>query len=424
MSRLVRRASALLVATLALGACRDDVAAPPGPPYIAIVARVEGRDTAPAFTYRVREASGTLPVDRTLRGGPADTLVLSVQPASYEVTLDGVPPTCAVRDGGRQFIVVPENTNTTVVRWSITCRPALTIATGTDGLMPDSQYVWSLVNAGGGTVRAGTIGATATVAIADVPPGDYLVALDLVDDGCTVTSDGGDRARVTVGAAGGAAATFRVRCSDPARRPALPQLAASAHDGVVAWVARARDPDGDLDSYEWTITDCARRALDGRPPRLRRGLDGDTLAFVAAAFTTLADSVLRRGCLALRVADRDGNTTPFVEVPLVARGAAPVVTVRGSYLGTSGLRAAVAATDAEGDIVGTFGFARLRDGIVGAPDGLPDLAVYNARGYPGVGLPDITFGARPRWDDVLGVVAIVVDARGGFGIATDDDLFR
>lgn len=415
----------LAVAALLLGSCRDAPDAPPGPPYVAIVARIDGEPLATGLTYRIREVSGTLPIDRTVRATPADTLILSVQPASYEITVDGVPGTCGVRDGPRQFIVVPEKSNTTIVRWSITCRPAMAIVTATDGVLPDTQFVWSLIGAGGSVVRAGLMGGNATANLPRVAPGDYQVALDMVDPACTVTSPGGDRVAVSVGAAGGASAYFRVRCSDPAHRPVLRALAGSVRDGVVGFVADAADPDGDLDAYEYVLTDCAKQPVAGALPRLRRGLAGDTLRFVGASFATLPDSLLRRACIGVRVIDREGNTTPFAEAPLGARGGTPpVMTLDAVFLGNSGLRVAVTASSAGSEIAGTFGFARVRDGVIAPPDGAPDLIAWNGRGYPGAGLPDLTFGTAPRWDDILSVIAVVVDGRGNVAWAEDPDLFR
>src|SRR5262249_15572632 len=154
------------------------------------------------YQFRVRELSGTVGVDTSFRASPKDTVIFSVVPASYRVDISDVPGTCGVRDGTVQSIVVPKNSNTSLVRFYITCTPALVVAAYTDGVNPDPDYVLTVQSTTGGDERAFIVQANDTTRIESLSAGTYTVGLRHIAANCVITSDGGDQVTAAISAAG------------------------------------------------------------------------------------------------------------------------------------------------------------------------------------------------------------------------------
>ncbi len=423
----------LLLTLLGLAGC-DGGTQPTQPPYIALIPVItaeSGTDVGTQYTYRVTEISGTLHIDETRRVTPRDTVIIPVKPATYRVTISGLPSQCRVQDGAEIYLLVPEGSNTAVWRFLISCQSLITLTTGTDGYAPDDAYIWELKQ-GGAPVRSGIVGGNDTVRLDGFPPGDYSVELAHVADHCVISSDGGARRPFTTSGGGGARADFRVMCSDPAHRPELLFFAASYHDSTSGLTFRVADPDGDVERYFWDITDChgTSAITDGR--RQRRGLllrapsGPDTLTVFGAIELDLPLGQLAGRCTSIRVQDEYGNTTPVVERPIPAAPAAgPQPALFNARLTTTTtLTTQLQVTAAS--YAGAFAAATLRDGILFPPDGRPDLGVFNALGYPDdVLIPTVPLGGgRPQYYDYYSVIVYLFDAQGNFSRFEDDDLFN
>lgn len=422
----LRLRSTVPAAVLLLAACSGDNAGPAGrvgPPYLAIVARLDvpiGVSAGDQYVFRIAELSGTVGIDTTVLSSPTDTVILSVEPATYRVTLDGLPANCSARDGTVALQEVPAGANTALVRFQVLCRAPLVVETGTDGTGADDQYYVRIVSAGV-PERLRIIGANDTMRIDSLPPGEYDVELGAIAPNCDVTSDGRDRVRVVLPGAGGARASFRVRCSDPARRPRVLDYSAGTQDGGYALQFRAVDPDRDLERYSFDLTDCQGRSVLAKGGRTRRGLSSgrtaraDT-AVVIGAFELGQPAGPGPVCASLRLEDEQGNSTPWLDRRLdrAPGGNAPVFTSAGiGFRGTSAILVNYATADRDDDLVGVFGLARLADGALGPPDGQDDVGAYNAAGYLAPPLPEIPLGnGRPGLADYRSIILFAIDRRG------------
>jgi hypothetical protein len=380
----------------------------------------------------VSELSGTLGIDTVVDAAPDDTVILRLPPATYTVLVDGLPSFCGARYGVEQRVQVPDPPSTSIARYFVYCTAPLTLTTATDGPMPDDGYVYE-IGRGGDPLRSGFLAATDTAYIEGLPAGAYVIRLRHVAPNCVVTTSGGDRSAVSVLPEGGASTAFRVECSDPARRPTMLAFASSYRDGVSAFYARAADPDGDVERYAWDLTDCHGTSVLPEGARIRRGLSSgataglDTVEIVAAFELGLPDADLVGRCTALRVMDEYGNTTPFHEEPIGGEAGAPprIQSFNALLRGTTAIRVTLVADDPDGDFVGTFAAARLRDGILGPADGNPDYGIYHPAGYVGTALPDLPVNSsRIRYDDVLAIIVYVVDRAGNFVRLEDTDTFQ
>ena len=439
-TRPIRVATALIsvLLTTALQGCVSEATAPVGAPYLAIVVLVDAPNevtTRGPYTFRVREFSGTLKYDTTFYATPKDTVILSVDPATYLVEIAGVPQSCGIRDGGAQLVVVPPNTNTSLARFSLNCRNALTIVALTDGNLIDSSYVYT-VSSPNGTNRAGAIASSDTLLIDDLRPGTYVVSLRLVESNCLVLNDGGDNATVSLTASGGATVNFRVTCSEPARRPRVTLFKGSYARGAIGFVLFVADPDKDVERYVWDVTDCQRHSILPGGARRRGGFTGwenvsnrDTSMIIGAYDLPIPDESLTLKCMTIYVADERGNTSEIIETPLVPRQAnrAPVgFGFNATYLGTFALRVTLEVEDPNNDFIGAFAYYTVRDGIVILPaDGQPDRVIFQPPGILGAGLPEIPFDiGYGTWSDYLSVTVYLVDRSGNFTRLEDTDLFR
>lgn len=423
----------LALAALITGCER--VLAPREVSYLAIVALIDaptGISPGSRYAYRVREYSGTLGIDTVVSVAPADTIALPLPSATYLVSLDGVPATCASRYGPESVATVDEGGYTTLVRYYISCRPPLTIRVLSEGTNVDPELVYRLV-AADGAERLGVMGATDTLQLDELAPGRYEFQLHLLAPHCVVTSDGGARRQVEVVPGGGTIVDLHVECSDEARRPALLDFRAAYSNGASVFRFRATDPNRDIERYYWDLTDCRGTSVLPTAGRLRRGLSSgrtagqDTITVIAAFELGLPDSTVRGRCTAIRVADEPGNTTPVWEVQtrVPVAGAAPgAPTFNAFYVGTQAVRTTLTITDPDGDFTGYFVAARLRDGVLAPPNGEPDIGIYNVAGYLTVPPPDLPLTSRIQYGDVLSVIVYLVDAAGNFARLEDGDVFR
>jgi len=403
--------------------------------YLAIVALVDtppGVSAGARYGYRVREVSGTLGIDTTLDVAPADTVILRLPVATYDVALTGLPAWCDSRYGADQFVVVFDPPSTALARYYITCRAPLTVHVSNEGpAPPDPEIVYRLLGDGGAS-RVGILHPGDTLRFDNLPAGAYEFALSVIAVNCVVISDGGARPQVVVPQGGGAVLDVRISCSDPARRPQFLSAAATHRDGVSAFIARIADPDRDVERYVWDVTDCAGTSVLSGGARIRRGLSAgrtrelDSMTVLGAFETGLSAAEVAGRCTALRFEDQYGNTTPVVELPIrAAAGSAPQATMFNAFtIGTTAIHTDLGVADEDGDFVGVFAAARLRDGVLAAPDGTPDIGIYTVAGYLGAQIPDLTLGSRIQYGDVYAVILYLIDAAGHVTRLEDGDPFR
>lgn len=403
------------------------------PPYVAVVTKF---DAAPGvdvghYSYRIRELSGTLGVDTTVvPSSPTDTIIVSVPnvTATYVVSLSGVPAKCISRNGNEAQFIVPEGTNTTIVRYFIICKPLVTLYMSTEGAARDTEYLFRL--SGNGIERVGRLSEQDTVVVEDVPPGDYRFDLAGIADNCTAISQGLREPRITVPDQGGARLDLRVACSDPARRPTIVSMAATYADGVNGLSFVAADPDRDMDWYQWDITDCQGNSVITRGQRTWRGIlatrgNADTVRIGIAVDIEEEVPDFTTRCAALRIWDLFGNTTPVTEIPL--RPNDPSAPVTPSFFNATlptleTLRTQVGVDVASPNYTGLFPTLLLRDGILGTPDGRPDVGIYSVSGYLEPPVPTVALGGRIQWYDVIAVELYVLDRLGNFRLLRDDQL--
>ena len=408
---------------------------PPGPPYLAIVSNlyaVGGATTPTQLTYHIVDAGTGRLVDKRIRVAPKDTVILSVPPSAYLVDLEGLPSRCVVSNGPERGIVLTDETNTGIVRYSIQCSGVVSVAVVADGAELDSSYVY-LVRGASGTEITGVVAANDTATIDDAGAGDYTVRLGGIAPNCVVLSDGGPLQHVTVTATGGAILTFRINCSSLANRPQLLSLRSGHDKGASIFTFQVWDPDGDVDGYTWDLTDCnGTSVLPDSRERTRRNLRSgrgalyDTLTIVGGYETGLAQETVAGRCTEIRVFDEHSNSSVVVSHRIgSATGFPPIVRFFNAILeGQARITSLLLGSDPENDIVGHFIMLRLRDGVLGQQDGKPDYATMDPIGYPGLDVVPIPTTSRVKWDDILAVIAYVIDAQGNVVRVEDADIFR
>ena len=438
--QLVRRAPVVVGAgLLVLAGCPSGESLGPEPrkpPYLAIVAKAEtGILTEPGIKYRYRVKALTTgsTFDTVITVSPADTVILQVEPGTYDVKLGDLPAKCVSRYGLTQEIVVPPGTNTAIARYYISCNVPLAVRVYTAGLAVDPNFIWQLESRTGSHNLTGVIqNRDETLIFSSISAGDYTVSLWNAPEQCVFTNNGGRHQKVTVKPTGGGALTFSVICSKPANRPEVIDFRWTYHDSSVVFLATLKDPDYNLSSYIFDLTDCEGNTVLSKGSVQRAGLSAGRTAYqleptVIGAFEFgLSDRELAGHCASLRVEDLDGNTSPLVErLPTFTGESAPEATRFNAVLFSQQLlRTTLAARDADGDFFGTFVMARLRDGALSPPDGAFDLGIYNAAGYEGTTIPDLPLGGRIAYTDVYGIIVYLVDLHGNFRKYVDDDTFK
>jgi hypothetical protein len=416
-------------------ACSDSTEPTPGPPFLAIVTKLEqgtALDSAATYTYHVKNLSvGTAPLDTVIRATPADTVILSVPASTYSITLDSLPPKCNSRRGNQEVLVLDPQTNTGLARFLLFCNPTLTIAVQTQGPTPVEEYVWSVSNEEG-LSRSGIVAAIGASDVDGLPAGEYRVQVALVGTGCIAANSGGLSQRVIVPDEGGVAVDFRIVCSDPATSPMVRAFRWSYHDSTAAFVATLTDADRNVSNYVFDLTDCAGTSLLPGGPLFKDGLDAgrtarlDTVVVLAAYELNLPTADVAGRCALFRAEDARGNSSARVEVPLEARAGEPPAADQFNAIlnGETRLHVTLTADDPDADFTGTFVALRLRDGTLGAPDGRDDTVPYNIQGYLGTALPDATLGGRILFTDVYAAIVYLIDAQGHFTRLEDPNTFE
>ncbi len=436
-------ARVLVAGLVGFAACKGgDSLGPSGakPPYIAVVAKIEAGslpDPNVKFNYRVIDLSAGGVLDTTITLAPTDTLILSVRPATYEITLENLPAKCVSRYGKTDIVAVPEGTNTAISRFFITCNAPLAVSIFTQGGPDTFQFVWNL-DGPGGSQQTGFVDRREQVVILNpLPPGDYIFSVYNVPVDCEVTSPGRRSQKATVKASGGSLLQFSIICSQPAGRPELKTFKWSYRDGVAALYVEAHDPDANLIGYILDLTDCAGRSLLPNGAIERGGLQSLHTSYsqnptIAAAHQLdLSDVPGQTRCATLRLVDDFGNVTPLAERMPTPGGTFEPTVVRYNALVVGGIRltTVLEVEDPSSMYVGAYLTLRLRDGVLGgAPDGKPDIGVYSNQGFlPGSQIPDVNFGSNRAIRspaDVQAQVVYLIDRQGRFRRLVDDDLLN
>jgi len=413
----------------------NGITGPSGPPYLAVVATIVAPTPAAAgvqYRYHVRqitlsEDTSVAPIDTVIKLKPYDTLIVSLQPATYVVDIGGLPPQCKSREG-QQIVPIAPNTNTTLVRYFVVCTPELLMSVRADGPR-DSEYVYHLVDAAGHE-QTGLVRSRDTLEFEGLPPGRTTVDLGGVAPNCIVSSDGGSRQSVVIDSAGGAHLDFAVWCSDLAHSPTLASVHWSYVNGVAGLVFTGIDHDRDIDRYYWDITDCRRNSILGGKRLIGglyagRTLNRDTITVLGAFETGLTDADLAGRCGVIWLFDRAGNSSFISEQELRKSQRAPTAAVFNAYyVATSAVRVDLAADDPDHDFLGTFVVYHLRDGSFGPPNGVPDVAfLHNLVGDLGSLVPDFPMGGVYTYEKFYAVVVYLLDAQGNVTRLEDDDLF-
>lgn len=431
----MRRPAAVLILAIAVGSSCNEPTSPPGPPYLAIVTHLTtlpGVNPPQRIAYHVEELSGTLNINRTIEASPSDTVILPVPPATYVITAQNVPPTCFVREGPQRAIVLTPQDNTGIIRYLIQCRGALTVITETDGHDPDDGFIYQM-RSDAGYERVGTSLSNDTLVFNGLAPGSYTIRLAGIAPNCVVTNDGGQRLSFTLDAAGGTIVNFRIQCARESERPRILWFASSYTLGSSAFAFRVADPNRDIDGYTWDLTDCrGNSVLADKRERIRRGLMGgrtrfqDTMTVIGAFDIGLPSSEMNGRCTQIRVFDFEANSSELLEHEIgTSGGTAPYATTFNAQLvGTEFVGSQLTVGDPEGDFVGLFVAARLRDGTLGPPDGNPDVGIMDPAGYLTSAVPNIPTTGKLQWDDVYAVIVWLVDARGNAARLEDADIFH
>jgi hypothetical protein len=426
-SRSLARLLCGVVAGSVISGCLSETVVGPvrQPPYLAVLMQVDAAPGIAAggpYRFRVRELSGTIKFDTSFRASPRDTVIIPVTAATYRVDISDVPSTCGVRDGTSQAVVVPPRTNTSVLRFTLSCVPSLMVAAYVDGFTADSDFVVTVKDSIGREL-AQVLPANDTVTFDRLPAGTYSVNLRHLADNCTVLSDGGPTVPVTLRSTGGTFLPFRVTCADAARRPRIVSLVGTLSDGSLGYLIRAVDPDKDIERIFTDITDCKRRSVLAGGGRRRGPFGGqpnvtgrDTAVIVGAYDLEPADSASLRHCLAAWVADARGNTSSFVEVPLRRSDPArqPVLAAfEAKRNGTKSVLVDFQVQDPDNDFLGLFAVYLVRDGVLAAADGQPDRVVLQPAGTIARVLPEflVNIGIG-NWNDYLAVIVYGFDRAG------------
>jgi hypothetical protein len=418
-----------LLGVIAAG-CREPLVLPPTMNLLAIVSMPDappGVSVGTQYTYRV---SGLIhpEIDTTLTVAPHDTIILELPVGPYRVELDGPGPWCTDRQGYSRVVAVAERLRTTIARFRPICAGQLVVRTFTGGPQADEQFIYSLL-APDSSERRGLIASNDTLPFDGLTEGRHTLSIGHVAGNCVVTSDGGLTRSFVITPLLTQTIDFSVRCSDPGQRPTLVSFAASYHKGASGVIFRARDPDRDLHRYVWDLTDCHRNSVIAGGSRSRAGLTvdrtryQDTVTVVAGFEVGVADALVQGRCTAIRLEDRQGNSTPVFEVPIgPEQGHRPAGSVNG-HVDQGFLQITLGARDDDNDFVGTFAALTFADGTFGVQDGKPDIGAFNVAGYLGTMLPGLSIAGRFPPDRLRSVIAYLIDANGNMTRLEDKRLF-
>lgn len=421
-------------ALLGAAACGDGPSEPVSrPPYLAMVSTFDQPpepDVAAQFGYRVQDIGGATALDTLVHAVPTDTVILALPTSTYRVTLTGLPERCSPHSGPQREVPIIPEINTGIARYAITCVPSLKLTVFSLGSQADDAFIYHLAPESG-TEQSGVISGNDSLFVNALPAGRYTLSLGHVSGHCVVVSDGGTLQRFELPTTGGASRSFTVICSDLTQRPVIAALRASQHDGAVGFVIRTTDPDRDIRRFFWDITGCDHASVKpgGAVERQHfdpQRTDADTVVLLGAAELEMSEAELADRCLAVRVADFRGNTTPWTEYRMRETGTRPAATQFNAVLiGQQAIRIELAAEDPDGDFVGTVVAGRIREGVLRPPDGHDDFLYRNPEGYLSAVVPDFPVGSPfPGPLDVTAILVYLIDRDGNFGRYIDEDTFR
>lgn len=434
MSRYFLRPALLLCIACAavLSGCTLEVSTPlQSGGYIAVLLNAEGPvEISPGTQYvvRIREVSGALGIDDSIRAAPIDTIVRAYPLATYDVFVDGVPEACTSRFGrGRRALISSEG-NTSIARFNFICKALLTLTVYADGQQVDSSYVWTVTGPTG--TQFGAAAARDTIRVDSIGEGEYTVELGHIAENCVLLSDGFRRQTVTIEPPRAGTASFRIRCSDPAQSPRVLHVGSSIRDGMSNFYAEVIDPERDIAAYAWNITDClgttlfAKAGVTRDQLRFEPAARADTTRIVATVALPDSTADVGRACTTLIFTDLRGNTSAWIEERNHNEpGRAPVIESFDVVHLTGSLVTSLSLSDPDDDLAGVFMSLTVRDGTLTAADGEPDVGIYNVSGYrspddiPPLRLRRTSFGLS----DVRSVVVDAIDRAGNRTRAVDTE---
>ena len=388
-----------------------------------------------SWTVRIEEISGELFPDTEFQMVPVDTAIFDVPVSNYFVSIDDLPAACQPRDGYVQQRFLPEPETTITFRFNVDCSSFLVVRTTTFGQAIDSAFVYRITYPNGEAIF-GKAAPTDTIRPDNLVDGDYQVDLTHVASNCVVTSGGGAHRTASVELPRSTVVDFTIICSDEEYRPEILRIGSTLRNGLNAFFLEATDPGSpgvvaypDIDDYYWDITDCRRNTLlkDGEIGRFGlyrqsspvRGQD--TVRLTVMVEPDFLDPATEPRCIALRVADNDGNTTPVVEEPLGPVSGSPPVISAFNVLeaGTHDdpqLSFELTSSDPDGDLAGSY----LR--FILAEDG---AAWRGITGHAGTTIPVFRYQSSfLSPEDVAEVRVFVIDEHGNFAVASDNDFSR
>ena len=419
----------------ALSACGSPIVAT-DKPFMAIIPRVRlspGLVPPSQVTYDVRMLTQPSTVNRRITARPTDTLYLPLPVSTYSVRVAGWPAYCQIDEGDQRTVILFEPNTTSLVRYAVACQPSLVLQYGLEGT-PPAQLTLRTVNPRG-QERFQTVRPTDTTFFNNLEGGTHWFGLRNLPEACQTLFPGGAAMRpVDVLPSGGARTELRLHCADPARRPILDALAASRTGSTIALTLQGRDPDRNLDRYEFDVTDCNGRSRLSTGARQRNGLlpvqgpSADPSTVITGLELTLPVDTLDRSCVAARLIDRDGNSSRFLSVPLrqsFVPDAPRPVTFDARFINRNQLNITLDVSDPDSDYVGAFVIFRLTDGAInGRLDGQPDVAILNTVGYPlGTPIPPVPAGnGRPEFETYQAVIVLLVDRAGNVTRLEDTNL--
>ena len=178
----------------------------PAPGTLTVTATTSGSDPDPDGYSVSLDGGASQPL-----GVNASISLPNIPSSSHQVELIGVALNCTVSGANPRNVTVAAG-KTASVAFNVTCSAptpdagSLDVTTSTTGTDPDDGYT---VTVDGGTAQS--IGANATISLANVPAAEHQVRLQGIADNCTVQGANPVPVTVTSGAVGRAA--FQLTCT-------------------------------------------------------------------------------------------------------------------------------------------------------------------------------------------------------------------
>jgi hypothetical protein len=409
------------------------------PPYVVVVPRVSAAPGAvlpSTLWYRLRKLTAPRDLELTITAGPRDTVRFGrLDIATYEVLTGGWPARCRLNDGGeRQQVIVYEVNSASIVRIRVQCEPSLQVSTTIEGQPPTDSVVLRVISPDGRT-QLRKVRMTDRQIIDGLSAGTYRVGYTLLPPNCRSLAPGGAATvPIDVTEAGGTITVLRFQCAPVKGAPRVVSFGATYADGFIGFTVRAVDGERNLDRIGFGVTDCTGRWIGQAGERVRNGFLGpggfsdDTAQATIAVVSPIGADAVASHCMAVRVIDRDGNSSPVWERPLVlsAPSRAPVLSSADAvFLSRFEMALRVTGSDPDGDFAGVHAVLSLRDGSsTGSFDGEPDVAAMNTIGYPGWVFPVLPIGnGRPDVEAYVEVAMVAMDRQGNMAVARDRRLF-